>query len=256
MRHVLALMLMAACGRFGFDGHTSDAAANVSDVAMRDGAPGSDAFEPECLSTYAICDGFEGSSFDPVWTASSGATLDSTVAHRGMQSLHVHTDAIAENDGDDEGVIESSTFGSAAAPLYVRAFVRFAAVPVDHVGVIEAEQASGPDPMTDGVFDTTTGLVVYSQFTDTSDETMLQPTLDAWTCLVFEIVRANDNTGKLVLTGDYTGELDTITDGMPLLGELQLGIAFANSTDTQPQPPYDLWIDDVIVAYTPVGCAD
>ena len=134
--------------------------------------------------------------------------------------------------------------------------MRFAAVPVNHVGVIEAEQSTGPDPMTDGVFDTTTGLVVYSQFTDTSDETMLQPTLDAWACLVFEVVRASDNTGKLVLTGDYAGELDTITDGTPPLGELQLGIAFANSTDTQAQPAYDLWIDDVIVAYIPVSCAD
>jgi hypothetical protein len=259
VREVLALMLVAACGRFDFDGRAHDAA-NNSDAMARDGntAIGSDAdVEPACLADYAICDGFEGTDFEPVWTVSSNATLDATVAHRGVQSLHVHTDAIAASDGVNLGVVESSTFGDATEPLYIRAFVRFGSIPVDHMGVIEVSQTSAPAPNTDGVFETATGLVVYSQFTNTSDDTMLQPTLDAWTCLVFEIIRASDNTGKLALTGDDGGELDSVqTDGTPPLGELQLGIAFASSTDSDFQPALDLWIDDVIVANAPVSCAD
>jgi hypothetical protein len=256
VRQVLALMFVAACGRLGFDDRSSDASATKSSDATPPPIDG-DTSASACLTTYAICDGFEGSNFEPVWTVSSGATLDNTVAHRGTQSLHVHTDAIAVNDGDNEGVAETTTFGSATAQLYIRAFVRFAAVPVNHMGVIEAAQATGTDPMTDGVFETNDGLVVYSQFTDTSDETMLQPTLDAWTCLVFEIVRASDSTGELALTGDFSGELDHVqTDGNPPLAALGLGIAFANSTDQTAEPAYDLWIDDVIVAYTPLTCAD
>jgi hypothetical protein len=258
VREVLALMLVAACGRFDFDGRAHDAA-NNADAMARDGtAIGSDAgVEPACLASYAICDGFEGSELEPVWTVSSNATLDATVAHRGVQSLHVHTDAIAANDGVNLGVVESSTFGDAAAPIYIRAFVRLGSIPVDHMGVIEVSQTATGAPNTDGVFETATGLVVYSQFTETSYETMFQPALDAWTCLVFEIIRAADSTGKLTLTGDDSGELDNVqTDGTPPLGALQLGIAFANSTDTDFQPALDLWIDDVIVANALVSCTD
>jgi hypothetical protein len=255
----VALFVVAACGRVGFDGRASDAAsANNPDAtdAATDAAT-RDAFASTCLDTYPICDGFEGSNFKPVWTVSARASLDSTVAHSGSQSLHVHTDAIVANDGDNEGVVESTTFSSPTTPLYIRAFVRFGSVPVDHMGVIEALQGSAGDQNTDGVFETATGLVVYSQFTDTSNETMYQPTLDAWTCLAFEIVRATDDTGTLALTGDETAELDHVqTDGNPPLGELQLGIAFANSTDGDPQPAYDVWIDDVIVANVPLTCAD
>src|ERR1700733_960201 len=104
-------MLVAACGRFDFDGRARDAA-NNSDAPTPSDADrvGSDAAGPACLASYAICDGFEGADFDPVWTVSSHASLDSTVAHRGVQSLHVHSDALAANDGDNEGVVESSTF--------------------------------------------------------------------------------------------------------------------------------------------------
>jgi hypothetical protein len=243
------------CARFAFNGNKNDAK-NHSDVVVQEGGGGANP-EPACLASYAICDGFEGSELDPVWTVSSGATLDATVAHRGVQSLHVHTDAIAENDGVNLGVVESSTFGDAVEPLYIRAFVRLGSTPVDHMGVIEVSQTSTAAPDTDGVFETATGLVVYSQFTNTSADTMFQPTLDAWTCLVFEIFRASDDTGKLALTGDGSGALDSVqTDGTPPLGELQLGIAFANSTDTDMQPALDLWIDDVIVANAPVTCAD
>ncbi len=255
MREVLAVVLVAACGRFDFDGRAHDAA-NESDAMARDGG-GDAGVEPACLASYAICDGFEGSELEPVWTVSSDATLDATVAHRGVQSLHVHADAIAASDGANLGVVESSTFGDAAEPLYIRAFVRLGSIPVDHMGVIEVSQTSTAAPNTDGVFETATGLVVYSQFTNTSADTMFQPTLDAWTCLVFEIIRASDDTGTLALTGDGSGELDGVqTDGTPPLGELQLGIAFANSTDTDMQPALDLWIDDVIVANAPVTCAD
>jgi hypothetical protein len=45
-------------------------------------------------------------------------------------------------------------------------------------------------------------------------------------------------------------------DGVPDLRRLRRLCAFAESTDMQAQPAFDLWIDDVIAANTPVSCAD
>jgi hypothetical protein len=46
------------------------------------------------------------------------------------------------------------------------------------------------------------------------------------------------------------------TDGTPNLGNLIIGLQFASSNVTAPQPALDMWIDDVIVDHAAVTCAD
>jgi hypothetical protein len=254
VRQVLVVMLIAACGRFDFDGRAIDAAGSTNNADANADTASADSGS---ACAYAICDGFEAAQLDPIWAATSGVTLDDTVANRGSQSLHVHTDAIAAHDGVDLGIAETTTFGTGFGTLWIRMYARVGAIPVNHLGIIEAIQGSDDNPDTDGLFLTNAGIVVYSQFTNTSDVTMSLPTIDAWTCYVFEIVRADDSTGSLALTGDFSAELDDVqTDGTPPLSALGFGLAFADSTDAVMEPAYDIWIDDVIVANTPVTCAD
>jgi hypothetical protein len=236
-------MLVAACGRFDFDGRALDAASSVD-------TPSSAA------CAYELCDGFEGSAIADVWTAIGNVSLDSTVAHRGSQSLHIHSDAVAAGSNVAIGIVETATLGSSNAPINLRVFARFGSLPVNHMGLVGAAQVSD-DPFADGVYETSGGLTVYSEFSNTSVESMVQPTPGDWTCVTFGIVRADDATGSLILGGDGSAELDDVaTDGVPRLAAAGVGIAFASSTDVDAEPALDLWIDDVIVANAPLTCAD
>src|SRR5277367_3347261 len=98
MRQLSACMLVlaAACGRLDFGAHVSGDGGNGGDggddgdaaSASNDGSAAA-----SCLASYLLCDGFETAALASTWTVSpSGVSVDSTVAHRGTQSLHVHTD--------------------------------------------------------------------------------------------------------------------------------------------------------------------
>jgi hypothetical protein len=258
VRHSVAIVAVAcaACGRLEFGAlATKDAPAPGNDAKDLDGAAG-DAGSG-CLASYLLCDGFETPSLASWWTSTAtGVSLDATVAHRGSQSLHLHTDVVDVGDAATAFVNETLTFGTMSTTFDVRAFIRMSAVPVDNLGLIEAQQNDGT-PDGDGVFATSSGLTVFSQFSNKSRDANFTPADDAWTCVVWTVVRASDGTGSLALGGDGSATLDNInTDGSPALAEMAFGIQLANSTDTSTQPAIDVWIDDVIVATTPLTCAD
>jgi hypothetical protein len=263
MRAFVLVGLVAGCGRLGFGDRTSsdggstdrDGSANrdgdVSDAA----GPGSDA--GGCLATYLLCDGFETATLDPVWTPSaSGVSIDSTVAHRGQQSLHVHADAIAVDGAAEAIVTETASFATSPTTFYVRAFIRLSALPADNLGLIEAQQSTG-DPSADGLFVTSAGLTLFSQFSEKSRDANFIPADNAWTCAVWSVVRATDTSGSLGLSGDATDTITNVqTDGTPSIDEMDFGIELAGPTDTLAQPAIDVWFDDVIVAASPLACGD
>lgn len=266
MRGLVASMLVwiAACGRLGF-GEQSSSGGGGNDGNRGDGGGNDDASDAGgtngdaggCLASYALCDGFEATTLDPVWTPSgSGVSLDATVAHRGQQSLHLHSDALAINGAAEEIVTETTTFAMAQTTFYVRAFIRLSALPANNLGLIEAQQSTG-DPSGDGLFVTSAGLTLYSQFSEKSHDANFIPADDAWTCTVWTVVRATDNSGSLDLGGDATDTITNVqTDGTPAIDEMGFGIQLATSTDTAAQPAMDVWFDDVIVANTPLTCSD
>ena len=254
MRAVVAgaLLAIAACGRFGFGSlpPPSDGDPPPPDTGARDAAAGS-----SCA--FELCDGFEGSALAAVWTpTATGVSIDDTIAHSGTQSLHLHTDAIAVNGGAGAYIAESATFASPNPSFYVRAFLRIAATPVDNVGMLVANQTTAM-PSCDGLFLTSTGFTVFSQFSEKSMDTGFAPATDTWFCAVWNVVRATGPTGMESITGDIptTTLSNVMTDASPALGQLDLGALFANSTDTSPQPAFDMWVDDVIVSDGPVTCS-
>ena len=95
--------------------------------------------------------------------------------------------------------------------FYLRAFIRLGALPVDNLALIEAQQSTGATNG-DGVFVTSTGLTLFSQFSEKSRDANFVPTVDAWTCVVWNVVRATDSSGSLTLAGDATDAIDERAD--------------------------------------------
>lgn len=253
-----SIALLAACGRLHFGNDPGDPDAGPDDDgALRDGDPdttGTDA-PPACLPSYQLCDGFEGTALDPVWTATSGVTLDSTVAHRGTSSIHIHSTQVNVGQDGDFELMQDTTLPLADPTFYVRAWARFGSLPINNMALIEAIQPSSANE--DAVFLYANAIGIYTQFTDQSKKTPTPPPLNTWLCLLWTVHRST-SAGTLQLAGDVaTLTINNMqTDGNPALADMNFGIGFAGPSVTVTQPPMDIWFDDIIVTNTPVTCAD
>jgi hypothetical protein len=243
----LVLTLACGCGRFGFgasiDAHNGD----VDGESV-----------PACKPSYELCDGFEGVDFDPVWTTSShNISLDSTIAHRGGQSMHVFSDPVAAGNGGEFSLDETTTLALNDPTFYVRAYVRLSAQPLNHMRVINAAQMSTA-PNEDGVFVNPGEMTVFSQFSELTQSTNESPPTNSWFCVLWTVHRSTTNGGSLTLAGDppMINLSNTPTDGTPPISILGFGIEFSATTQLVDEPRVDVWIDDVIVANAPITCAD
>jgi hypothetical protein len=238
------VVALAGCGRIGFSTTTDGAADDVGG----DAAAG-------CLASYRLCDGFEGATFDPVWSSIGSVSIDTTVAHRGASSAHFHTDAIAVGDDGYAEIWQTRTLPLGDPTFYVRAWFRLGALPLNNMEMIAATQTV-PLPDEVGLF-VVPELAVYSQFSNTSTNTATRPPIGTWICALWTVTRATTPTGRISLAGDLSTTLsNVITDATTPLREMDLGIGFSGSTVIVAQPPMDVWIDDLIVAASPVSCAD
>jgi hypothetical protein len=242
-----ALVVIAACGRYDFSAR--------SDAGASDGP---DARDP--CAGFDLCDQFEEPSLRSVWMASSGVTLDTTHAHSGTQSVHLHTTQIAPGQTMYIQLGENQTLATAVNPLWVRGWFWMPAFPAagNHSELISVEQMGGG--LGDYLFLYSTATVVYSQFAMATGNTPALGSPGAWFCAVFEVSRAIDATGKLTLSSDIVGPqglTNVVTDSQATpIRTIWLGIGFAGGNVTANQPALDLWIDDVIVHSAPVTCAD
>src|SRR5687767_1756142 len=103
MRAVVLLLVVGAC-RWAFDdqprGDGSIVDGSAGDGVLDDAAGGdaaSDTAQSACAG-FDVCDEFEAPTLDPAtWTADPMVTIDTARAHRGLRSVHVHTNAFAAN---------------------------------------------------------------------------------------------------------------------------------------------------------------
>jgi hypothetical protein len=256
----LAVLLASGC-RFRFtEGDRGDGAIG-SDDAAADGTTGDDALidsgpSAACTSA-AICDGFE-SGLGSMWVADPMVSIDTTRAHRGTQSVKVHSPAFGANTGSYQSIAESQTITSGINPFYVRAWLWLSALPAFDNGLelMSAERPSSGSGIY--VFVHADSTKVYSQLdTKIQSTATLVPTA-GWFCLVWKVTRNTGTSGALELSGDVNVTLmNTKTDSSTLpLQYVVIGLGYSSTNNPVPQPAQDLWIDDVIVSATPVGCAD
>ena len=259
MRLARACVLLAGCGRFGFGAlGAGDGDARMGD-AMHDAAGdvGGDA-TPACLASYELCDGFEAGIDTQTWTAQSGVTLDSTMAHRGTSSVHSHIAATAPGTQVYAMLYQTKTLPLGDPIVYVRAYFRLSALPAtnNHMEAITVLQSAGGAG--DYLFVQPDALYVYSQFSLAVMSNATLPPVGTWFCALWTLDRSTSSNGSITLAGDEPGTTltSTQTDGVPSVDEMAFGIGFSANNVKTTQPALDVWVDDIIVTNTPVTCAD
>jgi hypothetical protein len=251
---VWAAIVAAGCGRFAFDpralgdGSVGDGAGDGSG----DGA--GDAAELVCLGSYDVCDGFEGSTIDPLWMPDPMITIDTTRAHSGASSAHVHTPAFGVGMDSYTLLAEEMTLMTAST-LWIRSWLWLSALPAGANG-LELVAAQTPGAGGDYLFVFSDQTHVYSQYAGLNDVSPVTVPTGVWFCAVFKIVRATTPTGSLEASGDVPLLVlpNAATDGVPPLQYITIGLGFAGTNVVVPQPALDLWIDDVIIDDAPVTC--
>ena len=255
MTRRLLPVLLTGCGRLAFEGTPAgDAGETAFDAPSSDGSP--DAAGP-CLSGNRVCDGFEGPAFAPLWSLQGNVTLDGTVAHRGTQSVRFRAAATVPTVDNYARLTETTTLPLGDPVLFVRAWVRLGAIPLNNMGLIAGVQMIGGGNEV-AVFVLPDALGVYTQFVEQTRHNNTIPPTNTWFCIVWQVARATTSNGALYLSGDQPPAqiVNVQTDGVPALRVLDLGIQLAGSTNTVPQAAFDVWMDDLIVSPTQVSCAD
>jgi hypothetical protein len=272
VRWVLATCALAGCGRYAFDGK-HDAAAGSDGAWPHDAAPHDaaddatsmpDAFdEAAACAGFALCDSFEGSGFNSVWTTDPGVTLDSTHAHRGLQSAHAQIPALATGVTGFSQIDETKTLSGVSVPptFYVRAWFFLSGLPagnnrMEAISVV----SSTPSSIGDYTFIHSNDTVIYTQADASNALAGVPPPTNTWFCVVFQVTRGTTSDGSLAFTSDVLPSLTllgaiTDSDAAPIQ-HIGLGIGFAGTNVFNPQPALDLWIDDVIVDAQPLSCVD
>ena len=260
MRTVLCLAVLAACGRFGFGDHdmaSDGSTAGDGSGGIGDGSGGNDAASAACPIGLDLCDGFETGIDTSTWAVDSNVTRDTTFAHRGTASIHVHMPAFAANTGSYQTMSETKTITNGATTFWIRSWFWLSALPATGNGM-ELITGERPGSAGDYVFVFSDGTHVYSQFGGTSVTTATTVPVGSWFCAIFKVVRSTTNTGSLELSGDAPALLlaSTKTDAAQAMTTINLGIGVSSTNNPAAQPALDLWIDDVIVHSSAVTCTD
>ena len=246
-RVLLGIATLTGCGRLGF------AELGVAG----DGGPGDgDAAAASCLPSYQLCEGFEDTTLAPIWMTTSGVTIDPTKAHRGAASIHMHSDGAAVGADSYADLFQTATLPASSSVFHVRAYVWLSHLPLNNMELIAVMQANSANE--DAVFVLPDALSVYAQFNDVSQNNETPATVGAWFCVLWTVTLATTKTGSLALAGDPPPVTlaNEQTEGTPPVSEMDFGIGFAGSSVFVPEPAMDVWFDDLIVATTPLTCAD
>jgi hypothetical protein len=252
MRRAWVLVVLAGCGRLGFEDQPGG-----GDAAVVDGSSATGDAGLTCLPSYSVCDDFEAPVVNTeTWQVDSMIAIDTARAHRGASSLHVHMPAFDVGQGNYQFIADAKTVMTAST-FWVRGWFWLSALPAGTNG-LELITAELPGAAGDYVFVRSNRTTVYSQFNDTSNSSAVTAPVNNWFCVLFKVVRSTASTGSLEMSGDVpTVTLPNVrTDGAPPMDRINLGIGFSSTNVTSAQPAMDLWIDDVIIDDAALTCAD
>ena len=230
-----SLVLLAACGRVGFDA-----------AADRDAATdGPDA--PVCLATF--CDGFE----DPALAAWTGtdtngaatAVRDGAFGYRGA-SLHATSPV-----GSNVAVRSVDVFATMPAEIWVRAFIYAPLGMVLDVEPIELTNAGPDHQLVVSLYDDGTDIHSHNFGADVDVGSMNAPPRDRWVC--YELQVKTGVQGSIGLYQEGTAEVVApLIDVQPPANDLRrvrVGVASKPASLGE-----NVFVDEVAVGATRIGC--
>jgi hypothetical protein len=215
----------------------------------------SDTGGPSPCTSAILCDDFETPVIDKArWSVSQeyngSIVVDGTHANSGQRALHAHTIANPDAGGSYFAFIGHA--GLLPSHVFIRMFVYqppvVASSPIQYVAV--SATATGEPPLQ--ILDSMGLRWQYESFgagfTNYSSTLAAEavPT-NAWTCVEWEIDR-DANKQRLYVGGAKLADMEVAITGFA--GNLvTLGLAQG------PAPVVDVWLDDVVVSASRVGCS-
>jgi hypothetical protein len=235
------LVVLAGCGRLGFDAHPTDG------NSARDTAADSSA------STF-YTDGFEGPTVDPLWMldiSSGSIAIDNTHVHGGASALHVKI-----------------VVGGAAVTNPRATLVRYEGLPI--TGTIDARTwmyVKSPVPATpflqvinladdpgNGISTgTRNGAIANNDYTDQNYAESTTPLpLDTWFCLRFEMPSGTTDPSRVFLGPNELTDITLAkTSAQPPPTHLYLGIEWVGSVTNHSA---EAWLDDFAIGSAALPC--
>jgi hypothetical protein len=210
-----------------------------------------------CPGTFALCDGFEGSSIDTNnWPAAlmvmqgGNVSIDTTRAYRGAHSLRMHVDA----SSGTQPVVVVMENRVLTTPLYARAFFNVSsAAPTSstlHISILRAEDTTSHEldvsPVVDHfAFGTTMPPGFYGESVGSTF------TADQWFCVEMEVPTAGGPHPRLWINGNDITPANAVTVNQSSLMEVAFGVLFPG---TATAGAFDVWLDEVAIDSSPIGC--
>ncbi|HTQ44050.1 MAG TPA: hypothetical protein VMI75_14930 [Polyangiaceae bacterium] len=258
------------------EGPAADAPPDVADgggpgMDASDGGTASDVVQPDVVTGpvscadagVVLCEDFENGLDSTKWptTDNTNATvgIDGTEHHRGANALHVHAPALSS--GSAVNVAGSiNHIAPLPSPVFVRAFYMFSSAQPQEVESFVAV-VQGESPYYGMQLDLwqTTGDFALTDWTVSPSLNVTNgpaSTASTWTCVEWELVPPSSGTSMttmdLWVNDNEAANLHLTNVTMSDLGELEFGIGFEAVTTL---PAYDMWIDDIYVDTSRVGCA-
>ena len=259
MRRCAGLIVLASCGRIGFDDVGARGDGDL-DMLGGDTADSPSAGPSKCSQiTVAMCDGFE-SGLDPRWTTdlSAGVALpDMTRAYRGNVSMHFHTDPVNAGTTPFATLRTNQGLGGAiTGTAYARAWVYY---PTGHPTNVFDQAVNFVDNGGSGI-----SLGWRNGFVRSNDYKYQQSAisataplpLDRWVCVQLQVPSAIEGTTRLFVDGvEATDVVLTTPVGMPQPAADHIYFGIDWITNTVAMPATDAWFDELIIDSAPTTCA-
>ncbi len=209
------------------------------------------------ITAPALCDGFETGPA-AFWNAplsagaTSSTTTDTTHAFRGTHSLHVTNDAV-----DAAGELVFATLDETKflpTSLFVRAYLYVpSGFPTQPGGIFNYEQAASPFQQIVLDLDSQSFTVFDSIDSSSQHATGEVIPYDQWFCVEWSVVEGQKGATSVKVNDTPLAGLDLAVNTMasPAYDQLALGLisTVANT------PARELWIDEVIIDSSAIGCA-
>ncbi|MCU1278136.1 MAG: hypothetical protein JWM53_1682 [bacterium] len=215
-----------------------------------------------CASETKVpfCDDFEAGLSASRWrqSRSDASALieinsDARFVHRGTQSLHLRSAAVPVGGQGGVDISEVATFPAFAdaTSFWVRAWIWLVHPPAgtDSARLFVADNAVATKGVDLTVASNATSIGSYIGTGGSAGGPA--PGFGEWTCYVWRV----DLAGALSLSGVQVptiGPLMVQTQPTAKLDELGIGIFFGNPMTMQ--PPFDLYLDDVLLDTQPITC--
>jgi hypothetical protein len=245
------LLALTACGRLHFDDVTRDASGDgrVGDRDIVLDGPGTDCHVNH--STAIFCDGFEDGmtpwTYTTITFGTAGATT--TRAWGGTHALEAHSDNSANIKYARWGKILASPITT--GEIYVRQYMWLpSSVTIDgQASLLVTGNGQSPFPSTffmlePSMLTISTDVAPYN-FPDTLPR-------DRWVCMEMQI-HIDPSAGFVRVTFDGGSAIQTPLTDTDVAGgytNVDAGIHYANEV----QSPGSLWIDDIVLDTSPIGC--